>query len=351
MDGFLVALIIITVIAILFGYIGIQKVPDGSSRIVERLGRRHKIMMPGIGVIIPFIDSIKKDAILETYVGQEPRALLNRSTGNVSMAEQRMDPPELRSLVCSDGSLVNVDAVAYFRISDPMKIVYDVAAFSETFRSLTETTLRQEVGRYDGDAIITSRDTLSENLRSVLQEASTSWGITVLRVEVEKIEFEGEIQVQLARARAEELVRRAEMVTARQKADQLLLEAEAAKGASITRAEGERQAEVEKAEGDKLAQVLRAQAQFEQEKLEAEGKFLLASREQEGLAQGYKAIVEALSDSPEGLVALKALEAQEQVAKALGESNNTLIIPSETAGLFGAIGSIQSAIKSLERKT
>ena len=98
---------------------------------------------------------------------------------------------------------------------------------------------------------------------------------------------------------------------------------------------------------EKEAQILAAQAQFEEEKLVAEGKFLNASREQEGLAQGYAAIVDALSENPEGLVSLKALEAQEEVAKAIGQSDNTLIIPTDAAGLFGAVASVKKALEGL----
>lgn len=348
MDPFLITIILLTSLALIFIYMGVQKIPDGNSRVVERLGRRHKVLMPGIAVIVPFLDSVKKNADIATYVAGEKVKLLD-GNGNLSMAEQRMDPPEMKKLVCQDGSLVNVDAVAYFRISDPMRIAYDVAAFADTFKSLTETTLRQEVSKYNGDTIISSREVLSANLREVLQEASTAWGVSVLRVEVENIEFEGKIQEELAKARAEELVRRAQMVAAQQRADQEVLEAEAAKKAEILKAEGLKEAAIRRAEGEKEAQILAAQGQFEEEKLAAEAKFLNASREQEGLAQGYAAIVRAMSDNSDGLVALKALEAQEQVAKALGQSSNALIIPSETAGLFGAVASIRKAVDSLAK--
>ena len=346
MDGFLATVLLITFIALLFAYIGIQKVPDGKTRIVERLGRRQKVLMPGIGVIIPFVDSINKRSDVSTFVSGERIALMD-GKGNIAMAEQRMDPPALKGLVCQDGSLVDIDSVAYFKITDPMRNVYDVASFAESFRSLTETTLRQEVGKYDGDSIITSREILSANLRDVLQEASTAWGITVMRVEVENIKFDEKISEQLARARAEELTRRAELVAAQQRADKEVLEAEADKKAEILRAEGTKEAAIRKAEGEKEAQILAAQAQFEEEKLVAEGKFLNASREQEGLAQGYAAIVDALSENPEGLVSLKALEAQEEVAKAIGQSDNTLIIPTDAAGLFGAVASVKKALEGL----
>ena len=122
-----------------------------------------------------------------------------------------MDPPKSRYLA-KDNSEIWVDSVAYFRLVDPMKAAYDVAAFEPTFTSLIETTLRQEVGRHDGDTIITSRDTMSENLRSALQEASTNWGVQVFRVEIEDIHFNEEVRKKLSEARESELLRRAELV-------------------------------------------------------------------------------------------------------------------------------------------
>ena len=90
-----------------------------------------------------------------------------------------------------------------------------------------------------------------------------------------------------------------------------------------------------------------AQGEFEKAKLEAEGQFLRESREREGIAQGYDAINKALKQKPEAVIALEALEAQKNVAKSIGESQNTLILPTETAGLFGAIGSITKGMAAL----
>ena len=229
--------------------------------------------------------------------------------------------------------------------------MYDVAAFDQTFISLVETTLRQEVGKHDGDTIITSREVLSENLRAALQEASTAWGIQILRVEIEEIRFDSEIQEKLSAARSEELLRRAEVVAARAKADQEVLVAEAEKKANILKAEGAKLAEIARAEGEKQALILRAEATFEEQRLQAEADYLLESRKQEGQAQGYYAIVQALSDHGESVIRLRALEAQEKVAESLGKSENTLIIPSETAGLFGAVTAAVKGFSGFNQST
>lgn len=353
MSGMLVTIIILLVLAVLLVFNGIQIVPDGYGRIVERLGRRHRVIMPGVNTIIPVLDRVKRIGFDQLSVrvkgGQEPSQNLWTPKGNISLAEQRMDPPELR-LLARDNSEIFVDSVAYFRIVEPMKAAYDVAAFESTFVSLIETTLRQEVGRQDGDSIITSRDTMSENLRSALQEASTNWGIQILRVEIEDIHFNSEVSQKLSEARERELLRRADLIERKAEAEQKILMAEATKNASILEAEGVREAEIKRAEGQKQALILNAQGEFEQAKLQAEGQFLAQSREKEGEAKGFAAIATAIAQDPNTIVALQTLQAQERVAESLGRSNNTLIVPTETAGLFGAAASIIKGYEQMVKK-
>lgn len=353
MDGMLVTIILLIVFALLLIFMGLQIVPDGTGRIVERLGRRHRVLMPGVNMIVPVIDRIKKNGFDQLSVmvkgGEEPSANLWNTKGNISLAEQRMDPRELR-LLARDNSEIFVDSVAYFKIVDPMRAAYDVAAFESTFISLIETTLRQEVGRQDGDTIVTSRDTMGENLRAELQEAAGNWGVQVIRVEIEDIHFSSDVAQKLSEARERELIRRAELVEKQAEAEQQILLADAAKKAAILEAEGIREADIKKAEGEKEAQILKAQGEFEQDKLQAEGRFLAESREKEGEAKGFAAIVSALSKDPDAIIALQALRAQESVADSLGKSNNALIVPSDTAGLFGAAASIIKGYEQLKKR-
>jgi len=353
MTGMLITIILLVVFSILLVFLGVKIVPDGHGRIVERLGRRHRLLMPGINIIIPVLDRIKKRGFDQFSVrvdgGNEASKPLWNARGDISLAEQRMDPREDKYLA-KDNSEIWVDTVAYFRIVDPMKATYDVAAFESTFISLIETTLRQEVGRQDGDTIITARDTMSESLRSVLQEATTNWGTQIIRVEIENIHFNSEVAEKLSEARENELLRRAELVAKQAVAEQQILLADAEKQSAILQAEGEKEAAIKIAEGQKQSQILVAQGQFEQEKLQAEGQFLAKSREKEGEAQGFAAIASALEKEPNAIVALETLRAQERVAESLGKSNNALIVPSETAGLFGAAASIAKGYQQLIKK-
>ena len=347
-DGQTATFILVVVFLLLFIITGIKRVDEGRAKIVERLGRRHKVIRPGLNVIIPIIDKIKApDFVLDTILDERRLSLV--SNKGISITEHRMDPPEQR-LMAKDNSELFVDPVVYFRITDPIKTVYDVNDFAGSFESLIQTTLRQEVGKYDGDTIITARETLSDTLKTTLLDASSAWGITILRVEIEKIGFDEKVDKALSKAREEELERRAELVSQKAIAEQNILIAEA-----------KRKVEILEAEGIKQATILKAEGEFEAQKLASEAAFLLQSREQEGIAQGFAAISNALRENPEAIVALETLKAQAKVAESLGNSSNTMIIPAETAGLFGAIGSIakvlettktaNSAVKSVTKAT
>ena len=315
---------------------GIKVAPEGRAKIVERLGRRNKTIFPGINIIIPFVDKVK---IINETVTTKVRGMSVSLVDNGAMilAEQRMDP-DSKLLLAKDNSQINVDPVVYFRITEPAKLVYDVQDFEESFETLIETTLRQEVGKYDGDTIITSRDTLGDALKQGLLEAARNSGIEIRRVEIEDISFDAEVTRSLSDARQEELKRRAELVAKKAEAEQLTLAAEAESKALLLKAEAE-------------AVRLTAQADFDAKKLQAEATFLLQSREQEGIAQGYAAIAKSLRENPEAIVALEGLKAQAKIAASLGQSQNALIVPSETAGLFGAIASLAKGYEAIKPAT
>lgn len=314
---------------------GIKVVPEGRAKIVERLGRRNKTIYPGINIIIPFVDRVKiiKEGVTTKVRGTSISLVDN---GAIILAEQRMDPTS-KLLLAKDNSQINVDPIVYFRVTDPARLVYDVQDFEEAFETLIETTLRQEVGKYDGDSIVTSRDTLGDALKQGLMEAAKTWGIEVKRVEIEDLSFDEEVTRSLSDARQEELKRRAELVAKKADAEQLTLEAEAKRKAAILEAEGIAE-----------AMRLKAQGEFDAKKLEAEANFLLQSREQEGIAQGYAAIAKSLKENPEAIVALEGLKAQAKIAESIGQSQNALIVPSETAGLFGAAASLAKGYEAIK---
>tara|TARA_Y100001970_G_scaffold18488_1_gene20778 strand:+ start:107 stop:1117 length:1011 start_codon:yes stop_codon:yes gene_type:complete len=308
-------------------YNAFQIVPESNVRIVERFGKYHNTLKPGIGFIVPFLDKIKR-AEITTYDkdpsdpdGSRTRMRYLALDGNIPTLEIIMDPPEIDA-ISSDNAVVRPDSILYFRIVDAVKAVYEVEDLGLATYKLLETTLRQEIGTMNSDEIIVGRETIGGAVRVALEEAASAWGVQITRVEIEEIRFSEEITTALSDQREAELLGRAK----------------------VAEAEREREAIVIKAEAEKRAVVLNAEAKFEEEKLEAEADYLKASRVLEGQAKGTEALAKALEKNPNSVVALEALKAQIEVAQAIGKSDNTLIIPEETAGLFGAIKSINKVL-------
>jgi len=310
-----------TLYALLVVWLSVVRVSEGTVKLVERFGRYHRTLHPGINFVVPGLDMIKRNFSLYTVVrsGADKKYLVSPD-GSIGTAEEMLDPPEFHA-IAKDNSVVTPDLICCFRLVEPHKAVYRIGNLCEAMLQLLETTLRQEIGKLDSDALIVSRDSVGTNIQRHLEQASEAWGAKILRVEIQEIRFSTDVQQNLSKAREAELSRRAVVVTAAQ----------------------DRDTEILLAEGKKQAAVLIAQGEYEAAKLRAEGDYLLASRRLQGEAEGTKALAEALRHNPEVMVAIKALEAQKCVAESLGKSSNTLIIPAEMAGLLGAIGAVKGA--------
>ncbi len=320
--------------------IGIRKVQEGYVRLVERFGKYHKTLRPGINFVLPGIDRIKTDFELSTY-HTDPSNIEEKiifpishkpTMGNINIQEQMMDPGKFDT-IAADNAVVHPDIITYFTIIDAHKAVYKVDNLGNSLLKLIETTIRQEIGTQTSDELITARQQIGINVQRALEKATEGWGTRINRVEIQEITFDKGLQDNLVKQREAELVKRGEVVTAQQEKEVMILNSE-----------GIKQAQILEAEGKKQAQILEAEGKFEAQRLEAEAKFLLESKQKEGEAKGMKAISDALKENPEALIILDALQAQAKVAQSIGSSNNALIIPSETAGLFGVIGSIKETI-------
>lgn len=321
-------------------------VPQGRVRLVERLGKYNRMLRPGLSFIIPFFERINHPQLI-TYqkeVGAKSDADPDRTSlvdgeGNIMTQEVILDPPQIRA-ISKDSAEVHPDAVVYFRIMDPVRAAYEVQDLGRSIYMLLETTLRQEIGRLTTDEIIVGREQIGHAVKSALDEAANGWGTFISRVELEEIAFPKEIQDALSDQRAAELKGRAAVTAAERDKEAVILKAEALKADIILNAEAE-----------KKSVILKAEANFEKDRLEAEGAFLKASREEEGKAKGVEAMARALEKNPDAVVAIKTLEAQESVAASIGQSDNALIIPQETVGLFGAIKSIGKLLNTDLEKT
>jgi regulator of protease activity HflC (stomatin/prohibitin superfamily) len=284
-----VALIVILVVAVFVVATlsrSIRIVPQARARVVERLGRYHRTLTPGMALVVPFIDRL--------------RPLIDLREQVVSF------PPQ--PVITEDNLVVNIDSVIYFQVTDAKSASYEIANYIQAIEQLTVTTLRNVIGGMALEKTLTSRDEINSQLRGVLDEATGKWGIRVNRVELKAIDPPASIKETMEKQ----------------------MRADREKRAAILQAEGQKQAAILTAEGEKQAAVLRAQGQREATILEAEGQA-------KAIGTVFQAIHEGNPDPQ--LLAYQYVQALPQIAA--GESNKVWIVPAEFQRALGRIGSKQ----------
>ena len=195
--------------------------------LVLRLGKYRSLADSGLTFLVPVIEDMIKVDMRERVINVEPQKVITKD--NVSVV---------------------VDAVIYYRISDPVKATFEVQNFAYAATTLAQTNLRNLIGDKSLDETLTARDTINANLRLVLDEATNTWGVKVTRVEVQKIDPPNDITEAMSRQMKAERDKRA-----------AILEAEGVKQAAILSAEGVKQSDILRAEGEAQAQVTRATAE------------------------------------------------------------------------------------------
>jgi regulator of protease activity HflC (stomatin/prohibitin superfamily) len=195
--------------------------------LVLRLGKYRTTVGSGLTFLVPVIEDMMKVDMRERVINVEPQKVITKD--NVSVV---------------------VDAVIYYRISDPVKATFEVQNFGYAATTLAQTNLRNLIGDKSLDETLTARDTINANLRSVLDEATNTWGVKVTRVEVQKIDPPADITEAMSRQMKAERDKRAN-----------ILEAEGVKQAAILQSEGVKQSEILRAEGDAQARITRATAE------------------------------------------------------------------------------------------
>ena len=224
---------VLLVAALIFGLILLARsariVNQYVKGIVMRLGKFHGLVPSGLAIIMPLTDSVIR----------------------VDMREQVISVPP-QKLITKDNVTVEVDAVVYYKVVDPVKSQFEVQDFGYACTTLAQTNLRNLIGDRTLDETLVARDMINSNLRLVLDEATNGWGVKVTRVEVQKIDPPRDITEAMSRQMKAERDKRAS-----------ILEAEGFKQSQILQAEGVKQSEILKAEGDAQARVTRANAEAE----------------------------------------------------------------------------------------
>ncbi|MDO4748004.1 MAG: SPFH domain-containing protein [Eubacteriales bacterium] len=262
----------------------IKVVPQANAYVVERLGAYYKTWATGLHVKIPFIDRISK---------------------KVSLKEQVVDfPPQ--PVITRDNVTMQIDTVVYFEITDPKLYTYGVERPLSAIENLTATTLRNIIGDLELDSTLTSRDTINDKIRIILDEATDAWGIRVIRVELKNILPPREIQDAMEKQ----------------------MKAERERRARILDAEGEKRSQILVAEGLKESAILKADAVKESKIREADGEAQAIRSVQQAYADALKMLNEAAPTDK--VIALKSLESLQKIAD--GKATK-IFIPSELQGI------------------
>ncbi len=284
--------ILALVVALVF--MGVKMVPQGFEYTVEYFGRYIKTLPPGLHFIFPLIQKIGyKVNIKEQVVDIEPQ-----------------------SVITADNANVTVDGVVFYQIFDAAKSVYEVNDLRRGILNITMTNLRSVCGSFELDELLSKRDEIGDRILAIVDEATNSWGVKVLRVEIKDIEP------------PQDLIH----------AMNMQMTAERTKRAQVTEAEGSRQSAILKAEGEKSAAFLLAEAR---------------EREAEAEAKATKMVSDAVaSGDPQALnyfVALKYVEAMSRFAES--DQQKTIFMPMEMSNLVGTIGGIGELWKDMKKNT
>src|SRR5262245_31764865 len=229
-----VVIIVALVAALLAAVVVVRSVrivPQARARNVERLGRYHRTLEPGLNFVIPFVDRVRPTIDLREQV--------------VSF------PPQ--PVITEDNLVVNIDTVLYFHVTDARAAAYEISNFIQAAEQLTVTTLRNVIGGRELEGTLTSRETINSELRGVRDEATGRWGIRVNRVAIKPTDPPGPIKQAREKQLRADRDKRAAILTAEGVRQSQILTAEGEKQSAILRAEGERQSAILKAEGQAQA--------------------------------------------------------------------------------------------------
>ncbi len=313
---------IIVVLAIVIISAGVKVVPQSETRVIERLGRFHSVLNPGLNFIIPFIDKPKTiyTRRVETTVGGR-YLVRNTVTSVIDLREQVYDFPS-QQVITRDNVTTEINALLYFQITDPKKAVYEIANLPNAIENLTQTSLRNVIGELELDETLTSRDTINTKLQAILDDATNKWGVKVNRVELQDITPPESVRVAMEKQMQAERNRRAE-----------ILNAEGEKQSLILRSEGEKASKINQAEATKQAQILRAEG-------EAQAIILNAQAEADAILRVAEAVRSGNTDPATYMLAMKYVDTLREMTS--GKDNKTVYIPYEASSVLSSIGSIQS---------
>lgn len=296
------------IVLVLFGAAivgaGVKVVPQGQQWTVERFGRYTRTLMPGLSLIIPFMDRVGR---------------------KLKMMEMVLDVPS-QSVISSDNVSVTADGVVFYRIDNAAQAAYQIDNLELAIVNLTTTNLRSVLGSMELDHMLSNRELINERLLAAVDAATTPWGVKVTRIEIRDLNMSPELQ----------------------EAMNLQMTAERHRRAAVTKASGQKEAEVLQAEGEKQAAVLRAEGEKQAAILRAEAREREAQAEAKATVDVSRAIADGNVQALQYFVGLKYVEAIKEIG---GAPNSKLVLmPLEAAGVTGAVAGVAELLAATKGK-
>lgn len=315
---------VVVIFAIVVISAGVKVVPQSETRVIERLGRFHSVLSPGLNFIIPFIDKPKTIYTRRVEQGIGGRHVVRTvATTVIDLREQVYDFPS-QQVITRDNVTTEINALLYFQITDPKKAVYEIDNLPNAIEKLTQTSLRNVIGELELDETLTSRDTINTKLQAILDDATNKWGVKVNRVELQDITPPECVRVAMEKQMQAERNRRAEILNAEGEKQSLILRSEGEKASQINKAEARKQSEILRAEGDAQAIILNAQA------------------EADAIRRVAEAVAVGKTDPAAYMLAMKYIDTLREMTT--GKDNKTVYIPYEASSVLSSLGSIRTLL-------
>jgi regulator of protease activity HflC (stomatin/prohibitin superfamily) len=324
--GTLAVALSVALLVIIILRTGLKIIKQSQVVVIERLGKYHSTLDSGINIIWPILDVPRKinwfnDSGLSR--GSAEFGIEYTKVDRIDLRETVFDFPK-QSVITKDNVNVEINALLYFQIMDPVRAVYEIEDLPLAIEKLTQTTLRNIIGELELDQTLSSRDTINSRLQIILDDATNKWGVKVNRVELQDIHPPHEIQEAMNKQMMAERERRARV-----------LEAEGLKTASILKSEGQKESEINLAEAEKKSEILKAEGK-------ANAKIKLAEAEKESI-ELITTSIDKKSDPVKYLIAMKYIETLEKMVE--GDDNKVVYMPYEATAALGSLGGIKEILK------